>query len=316
MTRLAPVLALLLALGLGGVATAQDGRLVDVSSGPVSFAVTDDDLQAASACPGCTYVYPDPGPEIVFEVLRQSPNRAYAIDALHTGWTPSGALRLEAHYTVTNRTGTTVFLVTPWLPIGEAPTLVFTQAVVGREARVRVTVEYRLVLFGDEPAGEFTTRMTHRVRENGNAISHDVRATLPAFLTLRLVGATAAATALTLAFDYGDDPGAYLSAIATGVPLRATASDLARAEVSTNHPRGYTVVLVVEEVFAPAGGAGLSSRVLLHDARADGRAFSSAGPTDGFVPLFTAADYALEVTGEEPPGSYLFTVRLEAVRNP
>ena len=206
MTRLAAALALALALGLAGVATAQDGRLVDISSGPVSFTVTDDDLQAASACPGCTYVSPDPGPEIVFEVLRQSPNRAYTIDALHAGWTPTGGLRLEARYTVTNRTGTTVFLVTPWLPISEAPTLLFTQAVVGREARVRVTVEYRLVLFGDEAAGEFTTRMTHRVRENGNAISHDVSATLPAFLTLRLVGTTASATAFTLAFDYGDDP--------------------------------------------------------------------------------------------------------------
>ena len=316
MTRLAPALALALALGMAGVASAQDGRLVDVSSGPVSFTVTDDDLQAASACPGCTFVFPDPGPSVVFEVLRQNPNRVYTIDALHAGWTPVGALRLEARYTVTNGNGTTVFLVTPWLPIGEAPTLVFTQAAVQRENRVRVTVAYRLVLFGDEPAGEFTTRMTHRVRENGNALAHDVRATLPAFLTLRLVGTTASATAFTLAFDYGDDPGAYLRAVTTGAPLRVTSSDLARAEVSTNHPRGYTVVLVVEEVFAPAGGAGLSSRVLLDGVRADGRTFSSAGPTDGFVTLFAAADYALRVTGEETPGSYQFTVRLEAVRNP
>jgi hypothetical protein len=316
MTRLGPALALALAVGLSGTAAAQDGRLVDVSSGPVSFTVTDDDVGAASACPGCTYVAPDLGSAIVFDVLRQSPSRTYTIDALHTGWTPAGALRLEARYTVTNRTGSNVFLATPWLPIGEAPTLVFDQAVVGRESRVRVTVAYRMVLFGDEPAGEFTTRVVHRVRENGRAITHDVRATLPTFLTLRLVGMTASATKFALTFDYGDDPGAYLSSIATGVPLRATASDLARAEVSTNHPRGYTVVLVVEEVSAPGGGADVRSRVLLQGARADGQAFSSAGPTDGFVTLFAATDYELHVTGEEPPGAYLFTLRLEAVRNP
>jgi hypothetical protein len=316
MRRLWPAPALALALVLTGVAAAQDGRLVAVSSGPVSFTVTDDDLRAASACPGCTYVVPDPGPPVAFDVLRQNPNRRYTIDVLHAGWPPAGALRLEARYTVTDRAESVVFLATPWLVLDEAPTLVFTQAAVGREPRVRVTAEYRLVLFGDEPAGELATRMTHRVRENGRAVSHDLRATLPAFLTLRLVGTTASATEFMLAFDYDDDPGAYLNAIATGVPLRATGGDLAGAEISTNHPSGYTVVLRVEEVSAPAGGAGLGDRVLLQGARADGRTFTSSGPTDGFEPLFDAADYALEVTGEEPAGSHLFTVRLEASRNP
>ncbi len=315
MRRLAPALTVLLALGIG-VATAQDGRIVGVSSAPVSFTVTDEDVQAASACPGCTYVVPDPGPATVFDVLRQNPNRRYTIDALHAGWMPGGAPRIEARYTVANRSGARVFLITPWLPIGETPTLVFSQAAVGREARVRVTVAYRLVLVGDEPAGEFTTRMTHRVRENGRAVSHDLRASVPTFLTLRLIGTTAPATSFTIAFDYGGDVGAYLNAITTGVPLAVTASDLLRAEVSTNHPRGYTVTLMIEEVFAPVSGAGLAGRVLLQGTRADGRTFSSAGPTAGPVVLFVGADYALQVTGDDPPGAYSFAVRLVAVRNP
>jgi len=301
---------------LGGVVTAQDGRINDVSSGLVSFTVTGDDLAAAAACPGCTYVYPDPGPQIVFEVLRQNPNRVYTIDALHAGWDPSSALQLEARYTVTNRNGTTVLFETVWLALGEAPTLVFTQAAVQRENRVRVTVEYRLALTGDEAAGDIATRITHRVRENGDAVSHDVRASLPTTLVLRLVGTTASATSFTVAFDYGSDVGAYLAAVTSGAPLAVTATDLARAEISTNHPSGYTVTLLVEEVLVPDGGTDVRGRVLLLGAPADGRTFSSTGPTAGFVPLFDGGDYALAIRGDEPPGSYLLTVRLEATRNP
>ena len=301
---------------LGGVANAQDGRIEDVSSGLVSFTVTADDLAAAAACPGCTYVVPTLGPPIVFEVQRQNPSRVYTIDAFHAGWDPSSTLQLAARYTVTDQNGTTEFLVTPWLTLGEAPTLVFTQADVQRENRVRVTVEYRLALTGDEAAGEFATRQTHRVRENGSAVSHDVRAALPTTLTLRFVGTTASATAFDVVFDYSSDVGAYLAAVTSGAPLAVTATDLARAEISTNHPSGYTVTIVVEEILVPEGFADVRGRVLLLGAPADGRTFSSTGPTAGFVPLFDGGDYALAVRGDEPPGSYLLTVRLEATRNP
>ena len=300
----------------GATAQAQDGRISDVSSGLVSFTVSGDDLAAAASCPGCTYVTPDPGPAIVFEVRRQNPNRVYTIDALHAGWNPATALLLEARYTVTSVNGTTVFVETPWLSIGEAPTEVFTQADVQRENRVLVSVTYRLALTGDEAAGVVTTRMTHRVRENGDAVSHDVRVSLPTTLTLRLVGTTSTATTFTVAFDYENDAATYLAAVSGGTPLAATASDLVRAEVSTNHPRGYTVTVTVEEVLAPDGGPDVRHRVLLLGAPAHGRTFASTGPTVGFVPLFLGEDYALAVSGHEPPGSYLLTVRLEAVRNP
>ena len=316
MSRWVLALTCLVLSFLGGVAVAQDGRIIDVSSGLVSFTVSDDDLAASASCPGCTYVLPDPGPAIVYEVQRQNPNRRYTVDALHAGWLPASSLQLEARYTVTNRTGTNVFLVTPWLAISEAPRPVFTQADVQRENRVHVRVEYRLVLHGDEAAGTITTTMTHRIRENGDAVLHDVQVSLPTVLALRLVGTTLSGTSFVVAFDYGDDVGAYLAAITAGIPLRVTASDLARAEISTNHPRGYTVTLVIEEVFAPAGSPDVRSRVLLDGAPADGHSFTSSGPTDGFVPLFEATDYTLRVIGDEVPGSYLFNVRLEAVRNP
>ena len=306
-----------LALGsLGGVAAAQDGRIDDVSSGLVSFTVTAEDLAAASACPGCTYVFADPGPAIVFEVRRQNPNMTYTVDALHAGWIPASTLPLEARYTVTDRNGAAVLLATPWLTLGEAPTLVFTQAAVQRETRVLVTVEYRLALSGDEAAGEVATRVTHRVRETGSAVSHDVHVGLPTFLTLRLVGATESTTTFGVAFDYGADVGTYLAAVTSGAPLAVTGSDLVRAEISTNHPSGYTVMLLVEEVLVPEGGADVRGRVLLFDAPAHGRTFTSTGPTTGFVSLFAGVDYALAVNGDEPPGSYLLTVRLEAIRNP
>jgi hypothetical protein len=303
---------------LGGITVAQDGRISDVSSGPVTFTVGDDDLVAAAACPGCTYVYPDPGPAIVFEVLRQNPNREYTVDAFHAGWDPASTLQLEARYTVTTRDGTRLFLETDWLPITEAPrlALVFTQAAVQRETWVRVTVAYRLALFGDEAAGEVATRVTHRVRETGSAVSHDVLTSLPTTLTLRLVGMSASATSFTVGFDYGDDVAAYLVAVTSGVPLTVTATDLARAEISTNHPRGYTVTVTIDEVLVPDGGAGVRDRVLLLGAPAHGRTFTSGGPTAGFVPLFDGLDYALAIGGDEPPGTYLLTVRLEATRNP
>ena len=316
MRRWGLALAWLALACLGGVAAAQDGNIVDVSSGLVSFSVGAEDLEDAASCPGCTYVYPDPERTVVFDVLRQNPNRLYTIDALHTGWQPAAAIGLEARYTVTNQRGTVVFLVTPWLALSPVPSLVFTQADVQRENRVRVTVEYRLAITGEETAGTYATRLTHRVRENGRTVWHDVEAGFPAFLTLRLVGVAPSASSFTIVFEYGHDARAYLTAVTTGTPLEATASDLVRAEISTNHPSGYTVTLLVEEVFVPPGGAALRSRVLLGDTAADGRTFWSSGPTDGFVPLFEGADYALQVTGDEPPGDYLFTVRLEAVRNP
>ncbi|TVR87527.1 MAG: hypothetical protein EA416_14445 [Trueperaceae bacterium] len=317
MTALVRALAALTALGLCAVAVAQDGRIDDVSSGPIVFVVNDDDLAAAADCPGCTYAYPDPDANITFTVFRQNPNRAYTIDALHAGWEPASVLQLEARYVVSSLDGTRVLLESEWLSLSEAPlpTLVFTQASVPRENRVLVTVALRLALTGDEAAGDLATRLTHRVRETGSAAMHDVFASLPTYLRVRLVGATEAATAFGIAFDYGADPLTYLAAITTGVPLAVTASDLAWAEISTNHPNGYTVTLLIEDVIAPAG-VDVGERLLLLGAPAAGRTFSSDGPTNGVVTLFEGADYALHVRGDEPPGTYAFTVRLHAIRNP
>jgi hypothetical protein len=136
---------LALAIVAAGAAFAQDGQVAFVTSGLVSFTVTPEAFAAAGACPGCAPLAPDPGTAIVLEVTRQNPNRLYTIDVLHDGWGPAADLPLEARYTVTSTNGQTVFLTTAWLPIDAAPTLVFTQAAVQRENRVRVEVTYRLV---------------------------------------------------------------------------------------------------------------------------------------------------------------------------
>ena len=315
MTLLARAVALLLALGAGAAAWAQDGRLSEVSSGLVAFTVGAEDLAAAEGCPGCTYVYPDAEVEIAFTVVRQNPNRLYTIDALHDGWQPAGGPQLEARYTVTTRDGARELVRTAWLALSEAPELVFTQAAVQRETQVLVRVEYRLALRGDEAAGTFAAQVTHRVRETGSALSHDVLATLPTYLHLRLVGEAGAIGAASVAFDYGRDPLAYVRAVTGGTPLPPTAVDLVRAEVSTNRAGPFTVTLVVEALLEPVG-AEARARLLLQGALADGRVFAGNGPTDGFVTLFAGDDYALRVDGGETPGATTLSVRLQAIADP
>jgi hypothetical protein len=307
---------LALALAAAGAAIAQEGQVAFVTAGPVSFTVTPEAFAAAGACPGCEPVAPDLGNAIVLEVTRQNPNRLYTIDVLHDGWGPATDLPLEARYTVTSTNGQTVFLTTAWTPIDAAPALVFTQAAVQRENRVRVEVAYRLALRGDEPAGSFVTRVTHRVRENGVAVAHEVRVAIPSFLSLRVVGRTPGVASAVVAFDYADLPGAYLQAVTAGAPLPPTSQDLARVEVATNHPSGYTVTARVEELLAPAGAPSFDGRLWLAGAPAQGRTFVGAGPTDGFITIATGDDYGLRVDGFEAPGAYLFSVTFEAVRNP
>jgi hypothetical protein len=307
----------LLALAIAaGTAFAQDGRVAFVSSGLVSFTVTPEAFAAAGACPGCDPMAPDPGASTLLEVTRQNPNRLYTIDVFHDGWGPAGDLPLEARHTVTSANGQTVYLTTAWLPVDAAPSLVFTQAHVQRESRVRVEVAYRLALRGDEPAGTFVSRVTHRVRENGSAAAHEVRVSIPSFLTLRIVGHAPEGVSAVVGFDYGDAPGAYVQAVTSGALLAPTLSDLARVEVNSNHESGYTVTVRVEELLSPAGAPPIDDRLWLAGAPAQGRTFIGTGPTDGFVTIATGDDYGLRVDGGEAPGAYLFTVTYEAVRNP
>jgi len=304
------------ALALVGMALAQDGRVSLIEPGPVSFTVTPEALAAAGDCTNCSAIEPDPGTAVALQVIRQNPNRLYTIDVLHDGWGPNATLPLEARYTVTSANGATVFLTTPWLPLHTAPTLVFTQAAVQSENRVRVDVAYRLTLRGDEPAGTFVTRVVHRVRESGAAAAHEVRVSLPSYLTVRVVGHTGGAAATIVAFDYADAPGAYLRAVTSGTPLTPTGGELVRVEVATNHPSGYAVTVSVAPLLTSADGPSLRERLWLDDAPAHGRRFMSSGPTDGFVTLATGADYGLRVEGDEAAGDYLFAVTYEAVRNP
>jgi hypothetical protein len=305
-----------LALSWFGMALAQDGRVSLIGADPVNFTVTPEALAAAGDCTNCSAIEPDTGTGVTLRVTRQNPNRMYTIDVLHDGWGPNADLALEARYTVVAASGGTALLTTPWLPLHTAPTLVFTQAAVQSENRVRVDVAYRLTLRGDEPAGTFVTRVVHRVRESGAAAAHEVRVSLPSYLTLRVVGHTGGSAATVVAFDYGDAPDAYLQAVTSGKPLRPTSGELVRVEVATNHPSGYTVALNVAPLLTPADGPALRERLWLDGAPAHGRRFVASGPTDGFVTLATGADYGLRVEGDESPGGYLFAITYEAVRNP
>ncbi len=309
------LLALTLAvLTVVGTAQAQVGRIDPISSGPVTFTVTDDDLAAAQGCPGCVVVLADPGPGVVFDVRRQNPNQVYFVDVVLDGWTPAGGPTLEVRFDVTSTNGRTTYLQTDWMAITETPSMAFDQSQ-ANQARVRVTATYRLRLTGDEAAGTFTSPVTYRIRGTGETMTHTTSVGLPTFLTLRWVGAPASGAA-TLRFEYANAPMAYVEAIASGTALIPTSADFDRLEVSTNHPTGYSVTVLAVALDAPIGAPSLTPRLTLGGVPAAERLFTSTGPTDGFVTLATPGDFGLVVDGAETPGAYRIELRYEAVRNP
>lgn len=314
MTRGGLLALVVTVLTLLGTAQAQVGRIDPVSSGPVTFTVTDDDLAAAPGCPGCVVIAPDPGPGVVFDVRRQSKNRVYVVDIVLDGWTPTGGPTLEVRLDITSTNGRTTYLQTDWMAITEVPSAVFDLRDANR-SRVRVTATYRLRLNGDETAGTFTTPVTYRIRGTTETATHTARVDLPTFLAVRWVGAPASGSA-TLRFEYASAPLAYVQAIASGSPLGPTSADFERLEVSTNHPGGYTVTVQVVPLDGPIGAPTLAPRLTLGGVPVEGRRFVSLGPTDGFVTLATPADFGLVVDGAEAPGAYRVELRYEAARNP
>lgn len=310
--HLAPAVLLLTLLA---VAHAQDGRVSLASSGTVVFSVTDADLAAARGCPGCVAVAPDPGPSVVLEVKRQNPNRIYTIDAILGPWNPTNDPTLEVRATITGTDGRTRYLQTDWTPLSGAPEALFTQDDVQDARSVRVALEYRLVLAGDERAGLFTAPVTYRVRENGSSVGHGVQIGLPTFLALRWRTTTPDGGA-SLHFDYGDDPVTYLEAVTSALLLAPTSADFTGLEVSTNDPRGYSVTVRVVLLDAPTGTMDLRGRLRLADQAADGAIFASNHATDGFVLLLSPMDFRLAVDGGEDAGSYRFELTYEATRNP
>lgn len=309
------LLALTLAvLTLVGAAHAQVGRIDPVSSGPVTFTVTDDDLAAAQGCPGCVVVLADPGPGVVFDVRRQNPNQVYVVDVALDGWTPTRGPTLEVRFDVTSTNGRTTYLQTDWMVVAETPSMAFDQSQ-ANQARVRVTATYRLRLSGDETAGTFTSPVTYRIRGTNETATHTTSVGLPTFLALRWVGAPASGAA-TLRFEYANAPVAYVEAIASGTALLPTSAGFDRLEVSTNHPTGYSVTVLAVPLDAPIGAPSLTPRLTLGGVPVEARQFASTGPTDGFVVLATPADFGLMVDGGETPGAYRVELRYEAVRNP
>ena len=174
---------------------------------------------------------------------------------------------------------------------------------------------YRLRLNGDEAAGTFMSPVTYRIRDPTQTATHTARVNLPTFLALRWLSAPASGSA-TLRFEYAAAPMAYLQAVTAGAPLAPTSADFDRLEVSTNHPSGYTVTVLVTPLDAPSGAPSLVPRLMLAGATAEGRRFTSTGPTDGFVTLATPDDFGLVVDGSETPGAYRIELRYEAARNP
>lgn len=314
MTRGGLLASIVAMLALVGTAQAQVGRLDPIATAPVTFTVTDDDLAAAQGCPGCVVVPQDPGPGVVFDVRRQSPNRTYVLDVAFDGWTPTMGATLEVRLDVTSLGGGTTYLQTDWMAITETPSAVFDQSQADH-ARVRVTATYRLRLNGDGAAGTFTAPVTYRVRGTTQTVTHVTRIGLPTFLALRWVGAPETGVA-TLRFEYANAPMAYVDAVASGAALGPTSADFDRLEISTNHPSGFTVTVRIAALDAPIGAPSLVPRLSLGGLAAEGRQFTSTGPTEGFVTLATPADFGLMVDGAETPGAYRIELRYEASRNP
>ena len=168
---------------------------------------------------------------------------------------------------------------------------------------------------GGEAAGAYTTPVAYQIRGTTEMTNHTSRAVFPTFLTLRWVGAPASGSA-TLGFEYLNAASAFMSAVSTGTPLAPTSADFERLEISTNHPAGYTVAVVVVPLEAPLGSVSLARRLTLGGVPVEQRQYVSTGPTNGFTTLATPADFGLLVDGSEVPGAYYVELRYVATRNP
>jgi len=176
---------------------------------------------------------------------------------------------------------------------------------VRRSARVQVS--YQLVLTGPLTPGTFDITVTYHL-VGANSVTNSIRVTIPPVVALHLDGGQ------TVAFNYQNDPAAYMAAWGSTLPPTAAGTSLQAIQVYGNG--GYVVSASGAPAGAPkqAGVLPVSKLSILGHALATTPVtlVTSTDGTKGLVTIATPADYALAVDGTELAGNYQFTVEYSA----
>ena len=177
---------------------------------------------------------------------------------------------------------------------------------VWRYARVHVT--YQLVLTGPLTPGTYDITVTYHL-VGGNSITNAIQVTIPPVVALRVDGGQ------TVAFNYANDPSAYMAAWGSTLPPTAAGTSLKGIQAYGNG--GF----VVSASGTPANGNPKGTVLPVSRISILGHALATTPVTlvtrsvgtQGLVTIVTPADYALSVDGTERAGSYHYTVQYSIV---
>jgi hypothetical protein len=267
----------------------------------VSFNPNQQDYIEALLCQGCNSL--EPFVVQGLEISATSP-QALSFQVRRNSFLPTGELILEARYNVFDPQNN--FLAsTDWLEVSEQPQDLFSSSTTD----FSVAVDYRLIITGEEYAGNYQTSLTYSL--GSTSLRHELSVQIPSVTLLR-VGQKVASGTTSISFNYfGLNASDYVRAIKDNTPLALTGSNLKLVEIFSNHPRGYLVTLKLFAITSPG-----TLNLRLFNKPIDGQTFQSVTPTQGFQPLLSEENFSLLVDGSEEPGDYQFTLEYNAESNP
>ena len=287
--------AIMLLLFVSSLAVAQ--RLSFNSSGLVRFSPSGSDLAANDA----TLLPDSTSPEISFRVQRQGAANPILVQAVRQNWTPTNNLQLEARFE--GSTSPPGSFDTGWILLDDiAQTILDSNFAV---ANIRVS--YRLRLSGSELPGVYTTSM--RFWAGTSELNHDLRVTIPSFLSLRL-NSTSAGQPIFMHFDYSQERSiAYLEAIREGHALAVSSSNLTSVELASNNPNGYSLQIT-------ASPSPLAPKLRVQQLPLSDWRYLGSGATEGYIRVLQASDFSLLLDGSEAPGRYSILLTYQLVPRP
>ncbi|MCA9837721.1 MAG: hypothetical protein KC422_12460 [Trueperaceae bacterium] len=280
-------------------------RLSFQSSGVVSFEASEADIREALDCVSCKVLEPSlSSSTISVRVQRQGSSRYTLTVRQASSWT---AFRLKARYTIRPRQAS--LYTTDWLELSAFPQTIYS----GDSPVTDVSVDYRLVLSGEEWAGDFGNQVVYSI--DSSSISHMVQLSAPPVALVKVAGKSD--SSLSLVFDYeGLNAIDYTTAVETGRILPFTDRTLDAVYVYTNNPAGATFRLELFVLEQAKNSEASLPQLLLFDEALTNREFRITQPTPEFQLLVSPEDFGLKVDGSELPGTYRYALRYMAIMQP
>jgi hypothetical protein len=267
----------------------------------VAFTPSQKDYIEALLCQGCNSLEP-----FVVQGLELVGTEAQGLNlqVRRNPYLPNGQIILEARYDVFDSQDN--FLEsTDWLEIGLQPQILF----LSKASDLQVSINYRLVITGQELAGIYQTSLIYTL--GAATLQQDISIQIPSVTLLKIAQKVVSGTT-TISFNYqGPEAVDYVRAIQNSTPLPLTGSNLEAIEVFSNHPRGYTVTLKLYALRSPG-----TLDLRLFNKPIDGQSLQGSFPTRGFQPLISEENFSLMVDGSEEPGDYQFTLEYNVQSNP